>query len=469
MMLTTHPKIITAQLDQNFHLFECSASFERFVGCLFAELSNKNFLDTISQETSEAPKEIRTNIASGLSWFGELCFLARNGKIVWAEVSFVLHEGAIYFSGIEITEQKKIQVAAIENLRFQEMLMSEAPVGILLSSPSGECEHVNQKWLELSGLRPMQALGTGWLDAVHPEDRVRVLKHWELALSGHQDSIEYRYLKGTGEEAIVLAHCRLVQGRQVLRIEDDLTDLRQQQHIVQEQQQRIIQDSKLVSLGAIAAGIAHEINNPLAIAMGFMEELQSLDSSQVERRDNIFNRVRRNLERIEKIVLSTKSLSGKGTKLEIEAVDLNELRTEVLSVFESNSKFQEISIDWDDNHLPEVQSRYGELLQVMLNLITNAVHAVAKCSKKVIHVQAVVTPRTVDLIVQDSGPGIPSDIIHHIFDPFFTTKEPGVGTGLGLSISKTLMLNLGGSLELEKPFPATFRLSIPRVLKEVIV
>lgn len=462
-MHLSHPKILHARLDRKFQVHECSHSLEFFLGRLAMEVQGVNLLTFIPQpEFDELTSNIRKNLASDLSWFGEVAFLAKNGQRVWADVAFNLQGEEIAFSGIEITEQKRIQLSIKENLRFQETLMQEAPVGIFLSSASGQCEYVNKKWLAMTGVSQLQVIGDGWLSALHPDDRERVQEHWAAALEGSQQPLEYRYLKPDGSVSVVVARCRLIDGRQVLRIEDDVTAQRAQQKIVEEQNRKIFEDTNLVALGTIAAGIAHEINNPLVIAMGYMDELSDRTDPKSERSHYLLNRISKSLERIEQIVISTKLMSRKPQRGDLQEFDLSTLREESLSIFFSNQQEKDLQISWDDVALPFAYGRYPEVLQVVLNLLSNSAQALEGVGVKKISVTTVLTSRCLELRVTDSGPGVPMDISQRIFDPFFTTKDPGSGTGLGLSISKRIMLMMGGDLHLESCFPATFCVSLPR-------
>lgn len=461
MIEPEHQRVLKIKLDHEFKIQHSSQSFAAFIGRSASALEGIVFWDLIAADyPQELVANVAQNVAMGLTWMGEMPFSSFTQEVLWADVNLVQIDGIVHFIGIEITEQKRIYLRIKENYRFQETLMNEAPVGILISSGVSSCEYVNLKWLELTGLTKLQTLGDGWLRAIHPEDRERVQEHWRLAFTGNIDPIEYRYLRPDSKVVTVLARCRLVQHSQILRIENDLTEIRDQQKIIEEQNRKIFEDRKLVALGTVSAGIAHEINNPLAIALGFFDELSSLESHQAERTQYLKERITKSLKRIERIVVSTKSLSSQTAHLKLDQIDFSELRKEILSDFQMMTQDKEVQLVWDETLPMTMLGSHSELLQVFSNVLLNAKQAVAKSPKKVITVTTRVQSSYLEIRCTDSGNGIPEDIRQYVFDPFFTTKDPGAGTGLGLSISKKIMLRMKGDLVLEKCYPATFCIKI---------
>lgn len=231
-------------------------------------------------------------------------------------------------------------------------------------------------------------------------------------------------------------------------------------------QERLAQHERLVTTGTLAAGVGHEINNPLAFMMANLalaiEELQALDSPS-ERLPEIITLIeqaQKGGERVKRIVRGLKSLArGEG-----EARPLDPLVSITNAVELAGHELRArgaVSLVLDP--VPMILADEGRLTQVIVNLIVNATQAFASDDPAVNRIT--IRARHEDGVVievVDNGPGIAPEHLPRIFDPFFTTKPPGVGTGLGLSISHGIVVSMGGRLECEtSPRGSTFRLSLP--------
>jgi two-component system NtrC family sensor kinase len=220
----------------------------------------------------------------------------------------------------------------------------------------------------------------------------------------------------------------------------------------------------------MAAGVAHEINNPLATISELAGDIQDILGPQqvaglpegevvVENLVRIQNQVERGRNVTHRMLNFARRMEP-----QMEATNANEVVRESYSFIEKEALFNNIKVHVElDPEVPAVSTDRAQLQQVFLNLLDNALDATGKGGRIWITSQADSSWITVK--VTDSGPGVPADLAGRIFDPFFTTKEPGQGTGLGLSISHSIMDRLGGSLELEnKPGQgATFVVRIPNL------
>lgn len=457
-----HPKILFGSLNRNYFVEKSSASLEAFLGLESKHIEGKDFFSFLSTTNpAHLIAHIKNNLSHKLSWQGELNFTAHNGQLLWADVHLDVSNDKINFSAFETTEQKMIQSSVQENLRFQEVLMKEAPVGFLLASPSGESQYMNSKWLELSGLSRMQALGHGWLKAVHPEDRKMVEEYWEGVVKGSADSLEYRYLKPDGGISYVLARSCIIEGRDILRIEDDHTQIKEQQRLLEAQKFKLQENARLSAMATLASALAHELGNPLAIISCYVDDIESNPDLEGEEKKKMFAPIHRNLNRIEEIVRSVKILSEETIEQDLAGIDLSRIQMEVEDKLSKDFVAKSITLNWSFKDLPLVQGRFGELVQVFTILLSNAAHALETSSLKEILVTAKVEEKFIQISIEDSGPGIPLEDASQIFDPFFTTKDPGKGTGLGLSIAKKFMLSMAGDLWLNSLSPTIFTLTLP--------
>jgi two-component system NtrC family sensor kinase len=230
---------------------------------------------------------------------------------------------------------------------------------------------------------------------------------------------------------------------------------------------QVIESGKLASVGELAAGIAHEINNPVAIMVeeaGWCEDLMDEGLTQcdpVELR-RALHQIRTQGRRCKEITHKLLSFARK-TDSRIEAVQLNELIREVVDLLAQKSRYANVEIEVDlQPDLPVVQASITEMQQVLMNILHNAVDAMAKTGGKIV-VSSTSVEGAVRLSIADTGPGIPAVDLERIFDPFFTTKPVGKGTGLGLSICYGIVKKMGGDIEVESQVDkgATFRIVLP--------
>lgn len=241
-------------------------------------------------------------------------------------------------------------------------------------------------------------------------------------------------------------------------------------------QAQLIQSEKMASLGELTAGIAHEIQNPLNFVNNFSElnaELideadQEIDSENYSETKIILNDIRKNEEKIKyhgkraESIVKGMLLHSRGNSGKKEFTDLNALADEYLRLSFHGFRAKDKSFNADfkmdfDESLPKVNVVPQDIGRVLLNLINNAFYAVSSKAKSArengYNPQVVVTTKkhsnTIELSVEDNGPGIPAEIKGKIFQPFFTTKPTGQGTGLGLSLAYDIVKAHGGELKIE--------------------
>jgi signal transduction histidine kinase len=233
------------------------------------------------------------------------------------------------------------------------------------------------------------------------------------------------------------------------------------------QQQKIkdMQNAKLASLGEMAAGIAHEINNPLTVSLGKLNKLKKLLSrpdTSTEDLKEIINSASSANNRIAQIVSSMQNLSRIKDEAESQQFSITELRSVVYPLIDIKLKTHDVELI-DNMTDSQLLSDKGELSQVLINLLKNAVDAIEGQSHKWIKLSTRENDEFVEIIVMDSG--FSAGIKDHdkIFDPFYTTKEVGKGTGLGLSLCRNIMRRNGGDIILAKKSEHTcFTLSVKK-------
>ncbi len=254
--------------------------------------------------------------------------------------------------------------------------------------------------------------------------------------------------------------------------------LEQNNKQLKETQFQLVQKEKLSAIGQLAAGVAHEINNPMGYissnfetlakyikafkqlvnqykqiiaSMDANEEISLIEQWTKEHKipfimddiDDLLKESRQGIEKVSKIVLSLRNFA----RAEVEDIftreDLNEIIGETLLIVKNEAKYT-IDIETISGELVPVLCNRGQISQILLNILLNAIQAIKKQESETrgkIQVETYMLKNNVVCKITDDGPGIPEDIMEKIFDPFFTTKDVGEGTGLGLSISYDIIVN----------------------------
>ncbi len=290
---------------------------------------------------------------------------------------------------------------------------------------------------------------------IHPDDRPLFLSTIAAAL-GDGKPYDFRYrcekegrtrwLEGRGR-AVLDDSQRVIGLRGTCR---DITDQVELERSLELARQKSMQSSKFVSLGEMAAGVAHEINNPLAIIGGRADQLTEMilsGSATPESSLAALESIRRTTDRIGKIVRGLRAFSRNA---EGDPMTENPLRTlieESLELCRERFKHHEITLRVEGNADAVVSCRPAQIAQIVMNLLSNSFDAVVGQNERWVLLESGETPEgAVFLSVTDSGPGIPSHLAEKIMLPFFTTKDVGKGTGLGLSVSKGIAEDHGGRL-----------------------
>lgn len=235
---------------------------------------------------------------------------------------------------------------------------------------------------------------------------------------------------------------------------------------LQQQQKEMVKTEKLVSLGILSAGVAHEINNPLAFVKSNFTTLKryfdlyqaSLENGEVEgngksvdfefiRQDSalIFDEISEGMERVQNIVQELKSFA-RSKSSDRDYTSPNDAVESALKIAHNQLKYK-CDVDVELNELPKIECNINELSQVFINMLMNAADAIEESGK--IEVRSWCEGQDIHITVCDDGSGIPEEHLDQIFTPFFTAKPTGKGTGLGLSVSFGIIEDLGGNIDVE--------------------
>lgn len=234
---------------------------------------------------------------------------------------------------------------------------------------------------------------------------------------------------------------------------------------LREAQFQISHQEKMASLGLLAAGVAHEIGNPLTSisSMAQLIKRKVKDQQFIE----YLNTILKNIERISTIVRELVDFA-RPASYKAEYVDINEIIRNAVSIVKYDKRAKRIDIKFElDPDIPPLFLVSDQLLQVCLNILINAVD-VLKNEKDRIIVKSMRAEETFIIQIEDTGMGIPAENISKIFEPFFTTKKVGKGTGLGLSVSYGIIKNLNGFIDVQSETGkgSVFTISLPAILAE---
>jgi len=372
-------------------------------------------------------------------------------------VAVALDNAQLYTS----LEQKALEIARLKD--FSENIVESLNVGVLAVDLGGIVESWNTRMEQLFNVSRQDAVGHQ-LRALLPEELAS-----EIAARRDEEQITGIYKQRLHHQGKLLtlnvSITPLVSksGERIgrLLLFDDVT----QRERMEEQ---MSQTEKLTSLGLLAAGVAHEVNTPLAVISNYIQMLAK-QMPEGDPRQGIIEKIVKQTFRASEIVNNLLNFS-RTSATELADIDVNRVVEETLSLVAHPLKTSQIQVVKQlGNTLPAVRGSANKLQQVFLNLFLNARDAMP--SGGMLEVRTAAHNGSVEVEVVDTGAGIPREHIHRIFDPFFTTKASGRGTGLGLSVSYGIIKEHAGKIDVRStPGKGTsFHVEFPAVRKAVHV
>jgi signal transduction histidine kinase len=244
------------------------------------------------------------------------------------------------------------------------------------------------------------------------------------------------------------------------KLQNEIEERKKAQEATMAFQEKMMSSSKWITLGEMAAGIAHEINNPLMVIKG---NAQIIRKRQLQEEVSPYlQKIEKTVDRIYEIVIALKKISRNSSLDPFQSTSLKELLDESISLCNDKIKFSECSISITCSKDLFIECHYTEISQVILNFINNSIDAISESKEKWIKIEAKEAHGFIKLSITDSGQGLSDTARRKIFEPFFTTKEIGKGTGLGMSISKEIIEQHHGSVFINDQSSNTqFVISLP--------
>jgi len=346
----------------------------------------------------------------------------------------------------DITDPKRAaDTLARSEARYRHLVESASDAIVTLDA-NGRFTTVNHAAENISGYKREELVGQWFAPMLPDDDLPKALGHFQQALAGETGLFETQFYRKDGETRIIsVTYSTPQKDEEVLCLIRDVTD----QKMLQEQ---LIQSEKMSAIGQLVSGVAHELNNPLAGISAFAQLLLAEKRFPPDQRtaaETIYSEARRASRIVQNLLTFARQHKAEKVQTSINQVldDTLELRG-----YELRVRGIDVRREYDES-LPDTMADAHQLQQVFLNLITNAEQAMEQRDGHH-HRLTVRTRRNADTIrieVEDTGAGIPANLVERIFNPFFTTKPTGSGTGLGLSISLGIVREHEGRIWAENP------------------
>jgi len=468
------------------------------------EFKDLSFFDLLENKSTYIEKLNKAIVED--NWMIETNIKDKSGSIIPFEISihvFNLQDEKVILSfAHDISKRKE----ANEKIKKLSLAIENSPSSVVITDIAGKIEYVNPKFSELTGYSSEEIKGKNisiLKSGYHEKEYYKEL--WSNIISGNEWRGEFYNKRKDGSkywEYTSVAPLKNEEGNlaHFISVREDITkrkgmeeELRQSNEELKDTikklkitQSQLIQQEKLAGIGQLAAGVAHEINNPLGfISSNFdtlknyteklkdsifdyrelIEKIKIKDINLIESElkqfkqlnekkeieyiitdlDDLFNESEEGIERVISIVKGLKWFAHEDQSSEFGMYDLNLGIKNTLIVTKNEIKYIADVIEEYDGELPLIKASGQKINQVLLNIIINSVYAIKEKERDEFGVITIKTYKDNEFVfceIKDNGTGIKEDIINKLFEPFFTTKPIGKGTGLGLNIAYDIIVNV---------------------------
>jgi PAS domain S-box-containing protein len=345
-----------------------------------------------------------------------------------------------------------------------ENIMSHAPILCFVIDRDEQLVLLSGGLAAQLGLKPDELLGKPAFKAsALPIKR----SHFRKAMSGHSFSITLS-LQGSSFETSLSPLEEAGEIQAVMGMTADMTKHLQMEQFLDDERHRLLATQRLNSLAGIASGLAHEINNPLAIISGYAEQLHTqAQAGQLASERLIFStgKIVEACDRCHTIIESLKHFARDGSYDPFESCSVNEIIAVALQLSEQSFHAMGVKLDWQPL-LPDIElkGRRLQLIQALFNVLRNACEASLQVKEPKVSIQVLDHGDRASIEVMDNGPGIPESLRVKIFEPFFTTKDHMRSVGVGLSTAKGMIEEHEGRISfISSPGTTCFSISLPKV------
>jgi PAS domain S-box-containing protein len=385
-------------------------------------------------------------------------------KILDIDLTFIPYsfaETKLYFILIkDVTEEK---LKEIELLRFYYVAQNTVNP-LQIADPKGKMVYVNQAFIDTSGFSKEELIGQNPnIFSSGKHSRKFWMNMWNTINSGKVwvGEVENRKKNGDPFYTQLLISPILDDGGNIYGFFGIHRDLSEKKLL----EKQLIHTQKMESIGTLAAGVAHEVGNPLASISALVQVVQRSTSDEFAKVK--LELIKKQVTRISKIIRDLVDFS-RPSNYELQLTDINQNIVEAIEIIKVGAKAKNITFDVDlYNKIPLLPLISDQIQQIFVNILLNAVDAIAENNdthiQHRIFVQSNIKEENVIIIFTDTGGGIPEDNLNKVFEPFFTTKKEGKGTGLGLWVSYGIVKSFQGDIKVEsKPKKGTtFTIILP--------
>jgi two-component system NtrC family sensor kinase len=378
----------------------------------------------------------------------------------------------------DVTKRVGLEREVQESNTFFQNVIQSTVDGIVAVDTKGNVLIFNEGMERLTGYSAAETINKGHLSTFYNMDvakeNMRKMRSDQYGLPGKLNPTSMTITRKDGGEIPVTLSASIItiEGQEIgsVGVFTDMREILRMRKDLEEAHLQLVQSEKIASVGRMAAGVAHEINNPLSGILLYAELLKDglkENRQQAEDIQEIIDQTLRCKKIVAELLEFSRQTIGKASYFSLER-----LITKALDLLINQAVFQNISVSMDiQPDMPDMAGDMGQMQQVFTNLFINSADAMQGRGKLRIHAHYDPNDSKFIIRISDTGPGIPLELRDQVFDMFFTTKPVGKGTGLGLSISQNIVSLHGGNITFTCPEAGgtTFTIELPREFLELSV
>ncbi len=455
-------------IDKDARITTFNRAAEKITGFKKEEVLNKKCYTVLRSNLCKGKCRLKKTLETGESMFNyEATIRNRAGREIPVNVTTsALRSSSNEIIGAleifrDLTERKRLWEELREERDKAQQYLSVARVIIVALNLEGQVTLINKMGSEVLGYKEEEIIGKNWFDFCVPERmREEVRKVFQKLMAGEIKVAEYYenpILVRSGEERIIAWHNTIVRDKAdhiigTLSSGEDITERKRTEA-------ELLRSEKLASLGQLAAGVAHEVNNPLAGILVYIKLLLKKyrqNKLQTEETEAQLEKIAKETERCSRIIKNLLDFSRQ-TEVTLRPVDMNKAVEAALAIVGHQISLEDIRLEKElGRKLPSVLGDFDQIQQALMNVILNAAQAMPSGGLLTIATSAAEgikigksPKKAIRIDISDTGVGISKESLDKLFTPFFTTKEKGKGVGLGLSVVHGIIERHRGKIEIK--------------------